>query len=175
MEGDLFLVGAKLEVFGSCTWSQLMLFVPKLKITKIHNWPSHYQSLSGEVPGRTVSVIMGEVWCSETWIQLLTPSLMLFSKSCPKWDHHVIHLPKSTQPTCRLKQLETGLHTNLSKSLFSHWVVSNSFAIPWTIARQAPLSMGFPRQEYWSGLPFPTPWDLPDPGIEPRSPISFLY
>ena len=40
----------------------------------------------------------------------------------------------------------------------------------WTIARQAPLSMGFSRQEYWSGLPFPSPKDLPDPGIEPRSP-----
>ena len=37
---------------------------------------------------------------------------------------------------------------------------------------QAPLSMGFPRQEYWSGLPFPPPGDLPDPGIEPESPVS---
>ena len=43
-------------------------------------------------------------------------------------------------------------------------------AIPWTVARQAPLSIVFPRQEYWSGLPFPSPWDLPDPGIQPRSP-----
>ena len=41
---------------------------------------------------------------------------------------------------------------------------------PWTVARQAPPSMGFSRQEYWSGLPFPSPGDLPDPGIEPRSP-----
>ena len=39
------------------------------------------------------------------------------------------------------------------------------FVTPWTVARQA-LSMGFPRQEYWSGLPFPPPGDLPDPGIE---------
>ena len=39
-----------------------------------------------------------------------------------------------------------------------------------TVARQAPLSMGFSRQEYWSGLPFPYPEDLPDPGIEPVSP-----
>ena len=44
------------------------------------------------------------------------------------------------------------------------------FAIPWTAARQAPLSMGFPRQAYWSGLPFPSPRDLPDPGITPSSP-----
>ena len=44
------------------------------------------------------------------------------------------------------------------------------FATPWTIAHQAPPSMGFSRQEYWSGLPFPSPGDLPDPGIEPGSP-----
>ena len=43
-------------------------------------------------------------------------------------------------------------------------------ATPWTIARQAPLSMEFSRQEFWSGLPFPSPGDLPDPGIEPVSP-----
>ena len=44
------------------------------------------------------------------------------------------------------------------------------FAIPWTVAQQAPLSMGFPRQEYWSGLLCPSPGDLPNPGSEPRSP-----
>ena len=43
------------------------------------------------------------------------------------------------------------------------------FVIPWTVARQAPLSMGFSRQEYWSGLPCPSPGDLPHPGIEPES------
>ena len=43
------------------------------------------------------------------------------------------------------------------------------FATPWTVAYQALPSMGFSRQEYWSGLPFPSPGDLPDPGIEPRS------
>ena len=60
-------------------------------------------------------------------------------------------------------------------------VMSDS-AIPWTVLRQAPLSMGFPRQEYWSGLPFPPPEDLPDPGIKPASsalqgdslPLSYL-
>ena len=40
----------------------------------------------------------------------------------------------------------------------------------WTVAAQVPLSMGFSREEYWSGLPFPSPGDLPDPGIEPGSP-----
>ena len=45
------------------------------------------------------------------------------------------------------------------------------FVISWTIACQVPLSMGFPRQEYWSGLPFPPPGDLPNPGIESNSPV----
>ena len=51
----------------------------------------------------------------------------------------------------------------------NHWVVRD-FAISWTVAHQAPLSMGFSRQEYWSGLPFPIPGDLPYPGIELVSP-----
>ena len=46
------------------------------------------------------------------------------------------------------------------------------FATPWTIAHQAPLSMGYSRQEYWSGLPFPPPRDLPGPRTEPSSPVS---
>ena len=46
------------------------------------------------------------------------------------------------------------------------------FVTPWTIAHQAPLSLGFSRQEYWSGLPFPPPGDLPDPGMELMSPVS---
>ena len=49
-------------------------------------------------------------------------------------------------------------------------VVSDSFVTPGTVARQAPLSMKFSRQEYWNGLPFPSPGDVPDPGIEPVSP-----
>ena len=51
-----------------------------------------------------------------------------------------------------------------------HSVVSYSLQPPWTAVHKAPLSMGFPRQEYWSGLPFPSPGDLPDQGIEPESP-----
>ena len=52
------------------------------------------------------------------------------------------------------------------------WLLSSAqfFATPQTITRQAPLSMGFPRQEYWSGLSFPSPGNLPDPRIKPMSP-----
>ena len=52
--------------------------------------------------------------------------------------------------------------------LFSHEVMSDSFAVSWTVAHKTPLSVGFPRQEYWSGLP--SQRDLPDPGDEHRSP-----
>ena len=55
--------------------------------------------------------------------------------------------------------------------VFSHSVVSDSFKTPWPAAHQAPLSMGFPRQEYCSGLLFPTLRDLPNPGIETQSPV----
>ena len=47
------------------------------------------------------------------------------------------------------------------------------FVTPWTVAYQTPLSMEFSRQEHWSELPFPSPGDLPDPGTEPTSPVSF--
>ena len=50
--------------------------------------------------------------------------------------------------------------------------MSDSFVTPWTISHQVPLSMGFSRQEYWSKLPFPSPGDLPNLGIQPVSPVS---
>ena len=57
-----------------------------------------------------------------------------------------------------------------SALLFNHYVVSNSFVTPWTVAHRAPLSMGLSRQEYWSGLSFTSPGGLPNPGIQPKSP-----
>ena len=67
-----------------------------------------------------------------------------------------------------------------------YWVVAAATAVlslslvqlyvtPWTVTCQVPLSMGFPRQEYWSGLPFLSPGHLPDPGIEPESPSKLLW
>ena len=52
----------------------------------------------------------------------------------------------------------------------SHFSCVGLFAAPWTVTLQAPLSIGFSRQEYWSGLLCPSPGDIPDPGIEPVSP-----
>ena len=68
-------------------------------------------------------------------------------------------------------------HNNLPMSIMlfvcAQWLSHvQVFATPWTVAHQVLLSMGFPRQEYWSGLPFPPPEDLPKPGIKPMSPAA---
>ena len=58
-----------------------------------------------------------------------------------------------------------------SKSESVSLAILSDSAIPWTMAHQAPLSMEFSRQEFWNGLPFPSPWDLPNPGIKPGFPL----
>ena len=63
--------------------------------------------------------------------------------------------------------LQASSSINLCAKRLGH---AQLFATLWTVARQAPLSMEFSRQEFWSGLPFPPPGDLPDPGIEPTFP-----
>ena len=71
-----------------------------------------------------------------------------------------------TRSVCARRVLTPAdTHISVSDVLSRVWL----FAAPWTVACQAPLSMEFYRQEYWSGLPLPTPEDLPDPGIEPSS------
>ena len=86
-----------------------------------------------------------------------------------KLIERVLEAPKSTWTVAT-----AGLENNKPvrcwkvkvKSLSCAWLS----ATPWTVAYQAPPYMGFSRHEYWSGLPFPSPGDLPNPGIEPRSP-----
>ena len=63
---------------------------------------------------------------------------------------------------------KVGLLSNTGGGLVAKSCLT--LATPWIVACQTPMSMGFSRQEYWSGLPFPSPGALPDPGIEPRSP-----
>ena len=73
---------------------------------------------------------------------------------------------KKSPPLCF-----SGSHT-LYACVLSHFSRVWLFVTPWTVTHQAPLSMGFSRQEYWNGLPCPLPRDLPDPGIKPWSPAS---
>ena len=83
---------------------------------------------------------------------------MVLQKSCAQLEVTILHLGDSgVQPLLLL---------------FSHQVMSDSFATLWTVAHQDLLSLGFPRREYWSRMPFPAPGDLPDPGIELTSPAS---
>ena len=78
-----------------------------------------------------------------------------------------IETPQYIRQTLTDIKGETDSNTIIVKSLTQS---CPTLCNPWTVAHQAPLSMGFSRQEYWSGLPFPSPGDLPNPGIEPRSP-----
>ena len=75
-------------------------------------------------------------------------------------------LPTTSSQGCLRSMSLTGLYVSLSLVTKS-WP---TLATPWIVACQAPLCVGFSRQEYWSGLPFTSPADLPDPGIESRSP-----
>ena len=86
----------------------------------------------------------------------------------------LLWLPRLRLPNiCWLEEVRVGtlVLLLLILSCFSHILL---FAIRWSVVCQAPLSTGFSRQKYWSGLPFPPPGDLPDPGIEPSSPTSTI-
>ena len=91
----------------------------------------------------------------------------------------ILVIPLNPPGQSRIIALSYGQWTLISSAtlvpfchllLFSHQVMSSSFVTPWTVAHQSPLSMGFPRQEYRSGLPFPYPGDLSDPDFEPVYP-----
>ena len=127
---------------------------------------------------------------SQKQIRKKTPNpskqIMMFTFICQfVWAMMPSYLVKHYSGSFYKGVFEWGLHLNwwiLSKRNYPpayewsevKWSESLSrvqlFATPWTVAHQAPLSMGFSRQEYWSGLPFPSPGDLSDPGIKPRSP-----
>ena len=98
------------------------------------------------------------------------------------WVHHQtapraiptggMEVPDSEWPRS-VQELQSWSLYSLNQShraCVSHSAVSNSLWPPWTVTHQAPLSMEFSRQEYWSGLPFPSSEDLPDPGTGPRFP-----
>ena len=89
--------------------------------------------------------------------------------SCPSWGNAII-------PALNFLPLSLANFSLIGLSYQSMFYLVKSLSrvrlsvTPWTVAHQAPPSMGFSRQEHWSGLPFPSPGDLPNPGIKPRSP-----
>ena len=96
-------------------------------------------------------------------------SVELHMLSCQSWNFLALVSGSSVKKASTLISYCLVSHTRL---WFGGLVAKlrPTLVTPWTVARQAPLSMGFSRQEYWSGLPFPPPGDLPNPGVEPRSP-----
>ena len=101
------------------------------------------------------------------------PSIRVFSRESvfhmrrPKhWSFRFSITPSNEYPGLISLGLTGLISLSEVKPLSRAWL----FATPWTVAYKAPLSMEFSRQEYWSGLPFPSPGDLSDLGIEPRSP-----
>ena len=78
----------------------------------------------------------------------------------------------STPILCFLFHLSYNIPSSINTCVLSCFSPVQIFVTLWTVAHQVPLPMGFPRQEYWSGLPFPSPGDLPNPGIEPSSLMS---
>ena len=114
------------------------------------------------------------------WNQSIVPCPVLTVASWPTYRFLREQLRCSGTPVSwRILQFAV-IHTLKDFSVVNEteWVKLLShvrlFATPWTVAYQDPQSMGFSRQEYWSGLSFPSPGDLPDPGIEPGSPAKIL-
>ena len=99
--------------------------------------------------------------------QSLSQGLCCQPKHVEPAQGDVIHIPKQTNIKLWKGPLSTEWH---SHCCFVAKSCPTLLRPPWTVAHQVPLSMGFPRQEYQSGLPFPPPGDLPNPGIELKSP-----
>ena len=103
---------------------------------------------------------------------LLLTSIVIFCLGLGRQiSHPRIRCSQLTETGCLLRERSSNVLLEVKSanlSLLSSLVAKScpTLATPWTVAHQAPMSMGFSRQEYWSGLPFPSPGDFPDPGIE---------
>ena len=128
----------------------------------------------------TVSVLEAgnpETTCLQTWflLKVLREGLFQDSLSFWRWSAPQVFLSPHARHSspCLCVSLFSSLYGDTSHSGLALLVTQACPTLqptPWTAGPQAPPSMGFSRQEYWSGLPFPSPGDLPNPGTEPRSP-----
>ena len=94
----------------------------------------------------------------------------MYTLLCFRWVTKNVQLSTESSTQCYVAAQMRGGVWRMSMSESVSQSVSDSLVTPWTVAHQAPLSMGFSRQEYWSGLPLPSLEYLPNPGIEPGSP-----
>ena len=157
-------VGVRSEVWGWRRWSEdeWGWFTPKMKNLLLYPYPSGpgpFWSFGG----------VGKV-CASNWSSVI-PSLFFFFNGplligfSPGYRQHPM---SSLCRRIRARVLKVALHWE--PLVLSHISCVQLFATPWTLAFQAPLPMRFSRKEYWSGLPFHFPGDLPGSGIEPASP-----
>ena len=105
------------------------------------------------------------------WVRVYTPFLCFLSREYPLVFGLMVLNSLSFCLSVKLLISPSYLNEILTGNREGNGTHSSTLTckLPWTVARQAPLSMGFSRQEYWSGWPFPSPVDLPNPGIRPRS------
>ena len=133
-----------------------------------------------EEPGRLQS--MGSLRVGHNWATSL--SLFTFIHWRRKWQPAPVFLPRESRGRGSLVGCRVWDRTELDTTevtwhsiTYPHsggGLVTKScptLATPWTVACWAPLTLGLPRQQYWSGLPFPSPENLPNPGIKPTSPV----
>ena len=120
----------------------------------------------------------GCTWCVVPWCWALVHEWsylwLILSLSAHMWVQiPVSGILRTTHTFCDLLERHRVCVTCCIwlRVVYACSVVSDS-AVPWTVAPEAPLSMGFSRQDYWSRLPFPSPGDPPNPGIEPTSPAA---
>ena len=104
---------------------------------------------------------------SQIFLQEYSPIVFSVWKSCSARNIYLFYKHKGGRRRGGKK-----MKNKCNACMLSHFSRVWLFGIPSTTAHQTPLSLGFSRQEYWSGLSFPFPGDLPDPGIEPMSPVS---
>ena len=169
------VIGRKLREQGG-GWQRVPpatpLSRPLLQPTPVKRWPTFHTL---RVPARTAQ------------LKPLGSQSYSRSEQCTPWfSPDVCHLPsvgiqpRYHRPRKPSQDLQVGqsaltdlcfcVHSFLYSFMKVKVKSCLTLATPWTVAHRAPLSKGFPRQEYWSGLPFPSPGDLPDPEIEPQSP-----
>ena len=130
-------------------------------------------------PSTSFPFALCKLCAQEAWVLVCSFLLLVLQWQSMMWGH----LRRSSPPVTGNKRMLSENCSFLEVSYMeSYWISPVTvhlshvqlFMTPWTIAHQAPLSMGFSRQEYWSGLSFPPPGDLPDPGIKPISCVSAL-
>ena len=153
-----------------CTVEVFAVYLKRFYL-KIWSWECHQHDFTGVSPATSVRRYQA-LWVSETgWdlgafatvLQCLCTDKPLLQQQNTKKLHE-------TKNNCSWDKLWTKDCCKDCCCCLASSVLSDSCVTPWTVACQAPLSMGSPRQEYWSGSPFPSPGDLLDPGIEPTSP-----